>query len=299
MIGVTRFFRDREAFDALEKAILPRLFELAGDQPVRVWVPGCASGQEAYSVAIQLSHHARRLAEPSSVLPRIQVFATDINEAALAVARVGRYPATIASEVPPEWLEQYFVAEEGGYSVTREIRDACIFSVHDVPHLVSVRGCPVQRQLVRSKLAVARGARVEPPRTLSHPEGRTPLVRSRPDPPSAPSVGPCPARSGSRRAGRPRVEVAVAPGSEGRPELGERVSQLVRSGVRGGEPSASASRSTGFVKWCAKPEALVRILSPSLQETSASTGEPTQKRLQEEIDRLVAAFAAVWGTPRA
>jgi hypothetical protein len=53
------------------------------------------------------------------------------------------------------------------------------------------------------------------------------------------------------------------------------------------------------VKWCAKPEALVRILSPSLQETSASTGEPTQKRLQEEIDRLVAAFAAVWGTPRA
>jgi len=132
MIGVTRFFRDRDAFAALEEVVLPKLLEFAGNQPVRVWVPGCASGEEAYSLAILLANHAERLAGPTGGLSRIQVFATDINEAALAVARVGHYPATISDDVPPDLLARYFVADEGGYSISREIRDSCIFSVHDV-----------------------------------------------------------------------------------------------------------------------------------------------------------------------
>lgn len=132
MIGVTRFFRDRDAFDALAEQAIPRLLEYSGAQPVRVWVPGCATGEEAYSLAIQLASHADARGQPPAALQRFQIFATDINEAALATARVGRYPASIAADVPPGWLARYFVEDGGGYLVAREIRDACIFSVHDV-----------------------------------------------------------------------------------------------------------------------------------------------------------------------
>jgi two-component system CheB/CheR fusion protein len=131
MIGVTRFFRDPTAFEALAEAAVPGLFEHAGDQPVRVWVPGCASGEEAYSLAIQLLQHARRTRGPGG-LPRVQVFATDINEVALATARQGRYPAAAMEEVPPELLERHFHREDGVYVVTKEVRDCCIFSLHDV-----------------------------------------------------------------------------------------------------------------------------------------------------------------------
>lgn len=127
LIGVTQFFRDAEAFAALEKEVIPNLFE--GKEPgdhVRVCIVGCATGEEAYSIAILLSEHASRLEKP----PAIQVFATDIDERALETARKGSYPASVAEHLNPEWLERFFIQQDGGYQVKREIRAICLFSVH-------------------------------------------------------------------------------------------------------------------------------------------------------------------------
>jgi two-component system CheB/CheR fusion protein len=128
LISVTNFFRDQEAWLALE-SIVPQLF--AGKQPgdqVRAWVAGCATGEEAYSVAMLLYEHAATLDAP----PSIQIFATDIDEDAIATARQGLYPETIALDVPPERLARYFVPEQGGYRVKKEIRDLMLFAVHNV-----------------------------------------------------------------------------------------------------------------------------------------------------------------------
>ncbi|MBS7456282.1 chemotaxis protein CheB [Coralloluteibacterium stylophorae] len=89
LIGVTSFFRDPETFEALEREVVPRLFEGRGERDtVRLWVPGCATGEEAYSLAMLLSEHASGLAQA----PRVQIFGTDIDDAAIGVARAGRYP---------------------------------------------------------------------------------------------------------------------------------------------------------------------------------------------------------------
>src|SRR3712207_1756452 len=98
-----------------------------GDQ-VRVWVVACATGEEAYSVAMLLLEHARTLDAP----PAIQVFATDIDEAAIARARQGRYSETIAGDVSPDRLQQFFVHEQGRYRVTEELRDVVLFAQHNV-----------------------------------------------------------------------------------------------------------------------------------------------------------------------
>lgn len=129
LIGVTSFFRDPEAFAALETAVIPHLFEgKTPDDAVRVWVPGCATGEEAYSIAMLL-----RDAIPKT-LPRLklQVFATDIDEAALETARMGRYPVSIMKDVPAQCLERYFVREDGTYRVSSELREACLFSTHNL-----------------------------------------------------------------------------------------------------------------------------------------------------------------------
>ena len=129
LISVTNFFRDPEAFRRLESEIVPRLFEGkgAGDQ-VRVWVPGCATGEEAYSVAMLLGERAEEFTTP----PAIQVFATDIDEEALAHGRGGVYPSTIAADVPPERLKRFFIKDGQYYRVRRELRDAVLFAPHNV-----------------------------------------------------------------------------------------------------------------------------------------------------------------------
>jgi two-component system CheB/CheR fusion protein len=129
LIGVTNFFRDPEAFQALEKLVIPGLFEGKGaDDEVRVWVAGCATGEEAYSIAILLREQCEKLLAP----PRIQIFATDIDESALAVARSARYLSTVGNEVSPERLDRFFVQEAGMYRVAKELREMCIFSTHSV-----------------------------------------------------------------------------------------------------------------------------------------------------------------------
>jgi two-component system, chemotaxis family, CheB/CheR fusion protein len=128
LIGVTEFFRDREAFEALEQKVIPELFKNKGaDDAVRVWVPGCATGEEAYSIAMLLCEHA-----PEDDGPKIQVFASDIDERSLDVARTGRYLAAIEQQVSPERLKRFFVREDGSYRVIGELREMCLFSKHDL-----------------------------------------------------------------------------------------------------------------------------------------------------------------------
>ena len=110
-----RFFRDPEAFEALA-GIIPRLFEGKGpDDTVRVWVPGCATGEEVYSIAILLREHMDKLGVP----PKVQVFGTDIDDAALAVARAARYPAGSFAGVSPERLQRFFREDGGVYELRR------------------------------------------------------------------------------------------------------------------------------------------------------------------------------------
>jgi len=129
LIGVTSFFRDPEAFEALDEKVLARLVDGSReDGEIRIWIPACGSGQEAYSVAILLSEHR----DESGREPPVKVFATDIDEAALSVARHGSYPRGIEDEVPPPLLERYFEEEATGYRVSRNLRNMILFSKQNV-----------------------------------------------------------------------------------------------------------------------------------------------------------------------
>lgn len=131
LIGVTSFFRDPEAFQALETRCIPALF--ANKPPgaiVRVWSTGCSTGEEAYSIAILLKEHLEALKQPYIV----QVFATDMDAHAIITARAGIYPASIASDITPERLARFFTAESDGsaYRIHKGIRDMLVFSEQDV-----------------------------------------------------------------------------------------------------------------------------------------------------------------------
>lgn len=129
LISVTRFFRDREAFAALEAAIIPALLtDPRSTDPIRVWVAGCATGEEAWSIAILLKEGIDR----SGCRRRVQIFATDLDDLAIETARAGLYPGTIAQDVSTERLERNFVREEGGYRIVKDIREMCLFSTHDL-----------------------------------------------------------------------------------------------------------------------------------------------------------------------
>ncbi|MGC1864229.1 MAG: chemotaxis protein CheB [Methylocystis sp.] len=129
LINVTSFFRDKDAFAALERTVIPRLFEKKGASDwVRVWAPGCATGEEAVSIAILLREHMAKL----PVAPRVTIFATEMDEAALNAARAGRYPEALMESVSPERRQRFFIADPGGYVVAKEVRDLCVFSAHDI-----------------------------------------------------------------------------------------------------------------------------------------------------------------------
>ena len=136
LIGVTRFFRDSEAFTALEETVVPRLLaEKANNSVLRVWAVGCSTGEEAYSVAILLHEAVERL-DKRVVL---QVFATDIDSHAIVVARSGVYPSSIAADISQERLARFFTAEPDStqetphsYRINKNIRDTLIFSEQNV-----------------------------------------------------------------------------------------------------------------------------------------------------------------------
>ncbi len=131
LIGVTSFFRDPAAFDVLQEQVVPRL--CAAKSPgsiVRVWVPGCSTGEEAYSLAILLQEQL----DAQKLNFKLQIFATDIDRQSIDRARAGVYPASVAIDISPERLERFFVQESDGsaYRVCRSIRDSVIFSEQDV-----------------------------------------------------------------------------------------------------------------------------------------------------------------------
>ena len=131
LIGVTSFFRDPEAFKALEQQVIPHLFDdKHPGAAVRVWVPGCSTGEEAYSIAILLQEHLQALKQSY----KVQVFATDIDRQAIEQARAGTYPASIAADVPQERLARFFALEQDGsaYRIHRIIRDMLVFAEQDV-----------------------------------------------------------------------------------------------------------------------------------------------------------------------
>ncbi len=129
LISVTMFFRDTAAFDKLTTIVIPRLFEDkdAGDS-VRAWIPGCATGEEAYSIAILLLEAAARRDSPCT----LQVFASDLDDAALMTAREGRYPRAIEADMAEDRLKRFFTRENDHYRVTRELRNTVLFSRHSL-----------------------------------------------------------------------------------------------------------------------------------------------------------------------
>ncbi|HUG02707.1 MAG TPA: chemotaxis protein CheB [Longimicrobiales bacterium] len=129
LITVTSFFRDPEVFEALAGQVVPRLFKGKGpEDSVRVWSVGCATGEEAFSLAILLLEEATRHSAP----PRIQVFATDLHQQSLARARDAFYAGDMEADVSPERLQQFFQAENGGYRVRQNVRELVLFSQHDL-----------------------------------------------------------------------------------------------------------------------------------------------------------------------
>jgi two-component system, chemotaxis family, CheB/CheR fusion protein len=144
LISVTTFFRDTGAFDALSRQVIARLYDSEHQATqLRVWVPGCASGEEAYSLAMLFADEAAR----RDVRAEVQIFASDLDNTALAIAREGRYPLAVEADIGEERLKKYFTKEAEHYRIRREIRDMVLFATHsllkDPPfsrlHLISCR----------------------------------------------------------------------------------------------------------------------------------------------------------------
>jgi len=129
LIGVTSFFRDAEAFEVLKQKGLPQILEgKPADYAIRAWVPGCSTGEEAYSIGILLREWTEQLGHHFSV----QIFATDIDEGAIETARAGMYPATIASDVSRDRLDRFFGVEGSFYRVRKDLREMLVFAPQDV-----------------------------------------------------------------------------------------------------------------------------------------------------------------------
>jgi two-component system CheB/CheR fusion protein len=127
-INVTSFFRDDVPFQVLEQIVIPDVVGRRGAEGIRLWVPACSSGEEAYSLAMLFCERAEELPRP----PQIQVFATDIDASALAEARRGQYTSVVGRQVNPDRLARFFTKRGDSYSVTKQLRDLCIFTEHDL-----------------------------------------------------------------------------------------------------------------------------------------------------------------------
>ncbi|QEZ45755.1 CheR family methyltransferase [Cupriavidus oxalaticus] len=129
LISVTNFFREKEAFDLLRADVLPRLFQdRTENDSIRVWAPGCATGEEAYSLAMLLQETSSQTLDQ---LP-FQVFATDIDERAVAIARNGLYPEPIIADVEPARVRQFFTKDGTHFRVRKELRERVLFALHNV-----------------------------------------------------------------------------------------------------------------------------------------------------------------------
>jgi two-component system CheB/CheR fusion protein len=129
LINVTSFFRDPEAFDVLKEKIIAQLIKArAPDEPLRIWVPGCSTGEEAYSIAMAFTEFT---GVRSGRIP-VQIFATDINEKCIEIARAGLYSKSITADISPERLRHFFTEVEGGYRVSKPLRKMCVFAQQNI-----------------------------------------------------------------------------------------------------------------------------------------------------------------------
>jgi two-component system CheB/CheR fusion protein len=128
LISVTRFFRDAEVFERLRIVLAERAACLQPDEGLRIWVPGCATGEEAYSIAVLVAEALG----PKLATTSVRLFATDIDQHAIAQARRGVYPQAALADVPPELAERYFVEEDMGVRPIKAVRDLCVFAHHDL-----------------------------------------------------------------------------------------------------------------------------------------------------------------------
>jgi len=129
LIGVTSFFRDPEPFEALKRLVFPTLVaERPTHSTIRIWVPGCASGEEAYSILMVLDEYQ---SEARTSFP-VQLFGSDISDAGIDKARAARYPDAVARDVSPERLARYFSKVEDGYQIGKALRERCVFSRHNL-----------------------------------------------------------------------------------------------------------------------------------------------------------------------
>jgi len=138
LIHVTGFFRDKEAYDALTERVFPSLFQAhkVEDRPIRIWVPGCSTGEEVYSIAICLLEFlwdkARTVGHASFSTKAVQIFGTDISESALDRARVGLFTESSVAEISPERLSRFFIRLDGGFQINKSIREMCVFARQNV-----------------------------------------------------------------------------------------------------------------------------------------------------------------------
>src|SRR3989449_6972963 len=156
LIHVTSFFRDPGAFEALKTEVFPTILKhRSPEEPIRIWVPGCSTGEETYSCAISLLEF---LGDRRASIP-IQLFGTDLSQTAIEKARAGTYPENIAADVSPERLQRFFAKVEGGYRIAKTIRDTCVFArqnlLQDPPFsridLISCRNVLIYLGLVLQK----------------------------------------------------------------------------------------------------------------------------------------------------
>ena len=127
LIGVTAFFRDAEFVNVLRLNVIPKLIELRRD-PIRVWVPACSTGEEAYTIAMLL----REALDANGLDTKVQIFGTDINEASIEKARAGVYPAASVENVPEAYVGKAFVQNAGNFSIRKDIRSMCVFARHNL-----------------------------------------------------------------------------------------------------------------------------------------------------------------------
>jgi len=131
LISVTSFFRNPEAFDTLKSKVFPKLLQQQQqrtDEPVRVWTLGCSTGQEAYSIAMAFMEFTENIPRA----PKLQIFATDLNDAVLEKARHGLYAKSLTADVSPERLRRFFVEEQGGFRISKPLREICVFARQNI-----------------------------------------------------------------------------------------------------------------------------------------------------------------------
>jgi two-component system CheB/CheR fusion protein len=128
LINVTWFFRDPAAWKTIEEVVIPQLFSARSSDNVRIWVVGCATGEEVYTLAMLLQERVQAMTDP----PQVNLFATDIDDEALVYARAGLYPESIADQMTPERLQRFFVREQASFRVQKLLREMVMFASHNV-----------------------------------------------------------------------------------------------------------------------------------------------------------------------